>query len=682
MGRFAPTNLDLDGKVILVTGGTVATLGNAALALAGNAPLITTGAEAALLVDAGSTLNLNAALVYSGNVTKGLAGTLNINTRQFFNTSTGNYFTIAGGTVVLNGGTNTLWQGVQGGNNGQYLDIAPGATLDLNGNSQLIGLLRSPNNSAGQGAGGVITSATPATLVYATQNGDNWGGNISGQISFNKTGSQPINFYSPNTYSGSTLVNYGGLNLTDFATLPNTSSIDLNYATLTLTNGGQAFLNNRINDSAPITLRGGNLTITGRDNTAVVETLGNITLAQGENFFTISNAGNGVRSLEIQAGTLTVQNDATMYSNSVGALGSSTRLKFINGSALLVNGILPFATNAGELLSYDTQLGVAALNTVGFRGYDASVLPTTGVATQNIRLSSGSFAIADVGIPTRAGTYTLNAIAFNVTASGQTISFADSLDTLNLTSGALVINGNGFTRSLGGTLGNGRLTAGGTLSSGTANFYLTSNFSTTTINSAIVDNGYGAQTRLVYTPFNSAVLLLSNANSYTGGTVLNGNAGQTGAIQLGLANPNGSTFAIPAGDLILNYATVSALGPKQIAPTVSPTLNGGGILNLNTYDTTLAGLTFNNNGGPGPAVNLGGGLTSVTGALTSGSSTATLSSTAGLVAGMPFDNPNLPAGTTITEEQPARATIAAVEHGHARHCRGVRSGAARHREAG
>jgi hypothetical protein len=40
---------------------------------------------------------------------------------------------------------------------------------------------------------------------------------------------------------------------------------------------------------------------------------------------------------------------------------------------------------------------------------------------------------------------------------------------------------------------------GGTLSTGTANFYFTQNQSTITLNSAIVDSGYGAKTRFVYT---------------------------------------------------------------------------------------------------------------------------------------------------------------------------------------
>ena len=637
---------------VLVTGGTTASLGNATLASANAAPVLTVGTEAALLVDSGATLNLNAALVYSSNVTKGLGGILNINTEQYFNTNTGNYFTIDGGTVVLNAGTNTLWQGVRGGTDGQYLVVAPSATLDLNGNSQMVGRLQGANSVAYQGTGGVITSASPATLVMVTTNPDNWGGALTGSLSFNKSGSGTPVFYAPNTYTGSTFINYGGLTLKDAGALTATSSIDINYATLTLDNSGLAASSDRVNNLAPITMRGGFITATGRDNTTIVETLGNVNLAQGMNMINSSLNGSGaVRSMELQFGTLSVQNDATLASYGAnGAIGSYGRVKFTNGTSLLVNGILPFANMQTDLASYDSQFGLGSLSGTGMRGYDFNstvAFPTAPTATQNIRLSSNSFTAPTLGV----GTYKMNALVFSVSTAGQSLVFGGSSDTLNLTAGAFTVSSaSNMARSIGSGVGNGFITAGGTLSSGTVDLYLNANYGPTTFNSAFVDNGYGASTRLVYTANNGPTIVLAGSNGYTGGTVLNSGLGQTQVtLQLAVNGANGSNVvAIPAGDLILNYSTVSTLGPGQIATTVAPVLNGGANLNLNNYDATLAGLTFNNNGNASPTVNLGSGLTFVSGTVTVGSYTANLTSTLGLVAGMPFVNANLPSGTTIT----------------------------------
>jgi hypothetical protein len=235
--------------------------------------------------------------------------------------------------------------------------------------------------------------------------------------------------------------------------------------------------------------------------------------------------------------------------------------------------------------------------------------------------------------------------------AGQALTFADNADTLNLTAGAFVSNAN-LARTIGGTVGNGRLTAGGTLSTGTANFYFTQNQSTITLNSAIVDSGYGAKTRFVYTAYNNAILQFTGTNTYTGGTVLDGSPGHTGTVQLANTAANGTSIvALPAGDLILNRATVQLAGSNQMAFSIVPQINGGGIFDLGSYEQTLAGLVFNNNGSNAtPTVNLGGGLATYTGgATTAGDATITMASTAGLAAGMPITGTNIPAGTFIQQ---------------------------------
>ncbi|MCX8512671.1 MAG: hypothetical protein ORN83_13025, partial [Chthoniobacteraceae bacterium] len=396
--------------------------------------------------------------------------------------------------------------------------------------------------------------------------------------------------YAPQTYTGPTLINGSGLTLLDNAALSITSSISLNYATLTLENGStsKAGLSDRINDAAPIFMKGGYLIINGRDNTVLSEKLGDLVLDGDKNSISGGNTSAGIRSMDLQFGTLTVRNDATLFVlGSIGSGGSISRLLFTNGESLLQNGILPFASSAAsELASYVPGLGAVSLNAAGARGYDASFFPTVSSATQNLRLASGSFTVP-------SGSYAANAIAFKPNASGQNLVFTNSSDTLNLTSGALLANLSG-TNSIGSVAGEGRLAAGGTLTSGTASLYLTVSPGTLNLNSAVVDNGLGAKTRLVYNPYSSPTTWFNAANAHSGGTVFNGgNPGFAGTVYLNA----GTGFAIPAGDLIVNELALKLNASNQIAPSVVPKLVAEASLNLQGYSQTLAGLVFDNAGG-------------------------------------------------------------------------------------
>jgi autotransporter-associated beta strand protein len=613
----ANSTLTLTSGGILANTGT-STLGNAGLTIALGA------VEGAINVAPGATLNVDSTITNVGNVTKGLDGNLVFNARQRFNTA-GNYFTINGGTVTLNAGTNTLFQGFQGGTFGQGLAVARGATLDLNGNSQVVGRLRSPNNIGLPGSGGIVTSATPAVFASVTTGEDSrWGGDISGPLGFVKAGSNTQFFYSDNTYTGSTLINGGGLTLTDSGRLSATNAIDLNYAALTLLNNGLSGSDDRVNDAATITLRGGNFSFTGRDNTNSIETIGDIILDQSQSILSVTLGGGNVRSSVLVTGNLTRNNYATLlYGGASGQLGSASRLIIANGSSLTVNGIIPWATDGGNFAGYETPSagntsgGLASVASAGYQGYDNSLFPAgLGSATQNIRLSSANFLVPSA--TTGADTYAANAVAFATSAANQTMSFADAADTLNLTSGGLLVSGNFTGKGIGSAVGNGRVTTGGIQSSGIAPLYFTVNQGTVNFNSSIVDNGFGASTRFVYTPFNAAVTNFLGANTYTGGTQLNGNASHTGTLALNVAGADGAgTVAIPEGDLEINQAVVRLDSSNQIHHSVSPLLNGGGILNLNNFSQTLTGLTINNNGhSNGAAVQIGTGTLTLNGNLT------------------------------------------------------------------
>ncbi|MEI9897820.1 MAG: hypothetical protein WDN28_29180 [Chthoniobacter sp.] len=277
---------------ILVSGAAGATIGNAASVALGSAPVIAFGSvEAGLMVNTGSDLAVDASLVNAANLTKSLGGDLTFNTRQYFNTAA-NYLTILDGTVTLNGGENTLWQGVQGGTAGQHLSIGANGTLNLNGNSQMVGDLRSPSSLVFVGAGGTITSSSAANFVTANA-ANSWGGQITGDIFYNKTGNSAITFQNDNTYSGN-----GGTLINGSTFDPDRSRQNLrlrrgrqNYARLWRPAHHQwrhgRLIQSPSTTSLPIISSGGTLNFTGRDNTASSETVGSVTLAEGLTSMTV-----------------------------------------------------------------------------------------------------------------------------------------------------------------------------------------------------------------------------------------------------------------------------------------------------------------------------------------------------------------------------------------------------------
>jgi autotransporter-associated beta strand protein len=161
-----------------------------------------------------------------------------------------------------------------------------------------------------------------------------------------------------------------------------------------------------------------------------------------------------------------------------------------------------------------------------------------------------------------AGGSTVNALTYN-NGNYSTV-FTDPADVLNLTSGALV--GPNQNTTFGGTANAGRLTAGGTLSNGTADLYIYNRANTWTLNSQIIDNLSGAKVRAVFSlGAPSGNIALAGTNAYSGGTVVN--AGAAGYGTLNLAGAAGSVV-IPAGGLTLNGANVTMLANEgQIDPS-------------------------------------------------------------------------------------------------------------------
>ncbi|GEP44951.1 autotransporter-associated beta strand repeat-containing protein [Brevifollis gellanilyticus] len=579
LGGNPPSALTLTSGTILANG-----TGGAFL----NVPIVTFAANEAIIhVQSGQTLTVNSGMNGSGGLSKNLTGNLIFNAPQFVSGTT----YVNAGMLTLSGGNNTMLF-----NNG--VAVNNGGTLELNGNSQFMAGLSSAAAGTGVGVvGGTVTNSSGTQSTLTINGNTNFGGVIAGNIFLNKTGTGSLNLQQPQTYTGPTLITGGSVTLSDFATLPNTNQpIEIRYGALNLTNNGTSFADhgNRVSDTAPITLVGGAIAITGRQASLSSETLGSITLAGGQNILTTSAGGTNINSIDVTIASLArTDNTSTIRFNATGALGSSNRL-FITANPTLTNNIIgAWAISDREFASYDVNYGVGRLNDTGYAGYAGNGLNSNPLATDNVRFTNA-------GTTTLLGNTTANTLAF---ASQSTATV------LNLGGNTLILQGGGLlmaqgTDNIDHSITNGNLTSG-TLNNPSDFFIHHANLGgagrTVTIGAAITNNGTGA----VRTIFGSGQLgetvatgavTLNGTNTYTGGTVIN-----SGAITLGATGTLGS-----GGLTVKNGIFTQTAG--GVIPSQALTLGGGASVTL-AGNNSLTTLTIDNNGGSAPTVNPTGILT-------------------------------------------------------------------------
>jgi autotransporter-associated beta strand protein len=593
----APLNqLVLTSGGILATGGgtnnlTVRVLNNAAV-------------QNIFQTDLNTTLNVSSTIVGTAGLVKDGPGTLILssptaNAGGFANSNTvTGTINVSRGTLQLAGGKNTLTPGlatVIGG---------PGATLDLNGTSQQIGALITDN--ANPSSGGTITSSVAGGNLVINQDNNTrtFAGSLTGSLGLTRSGQNTLTLSGVNGYTGTTLLNAGTTTLQSDGALSATTAIDLNYATLIADNNtGFTGSDNRINDSAAITIRGGTLQLTGRAQTASSEVLGAVSIAQGFSVINSNVGGTLINSADLSLASLSrpAGSSAIFFASgtNLGTIGSNSRITVgtlngvattpitysPNGSGLTNNIVGGWAITNNDFLTYIPGLGLAALNQTGAAQYDLNNTFIGSTATSNIRLSQST----NITAPTA-----VNAVSM-VSGQAVNLTFTNATDTLNITSGGLV-GPNNATQSIGATVDSGRLTAGGLTPSANSDLYIYNRANTLTVNSRIIDNVNGSIVRSVFNAPNGTISLVNPNASYTGGTVLNG-----GTLAL---NNTTATPVIPAGGLAINGGTVTMNSfANQINSANVVTLNGGSTLNL-WGNNTLAGLVFNNTGGTGsPTVN-------------------------------------------------------------------------------
>ncbi|MFO1484003.1 MAG: autotransporter-associated beta strand repeat-containing protein [Verrucomicrobiaceae bacterium] len=633
---IAGSQLTLSGGAVLVDGGTNVL----------NVPLLNTGANNGYFqVTSGTTLNIGSTMTGAA-YTQLQGGTVNFNTTQFYISTTN----IHGGTLKLDGGLNTIMPLKQA------LFINPGATLDLNGNTQFVGNITTSSDQP-DGGGTIMTGTGTGTIV--TDNGGTWMGTITGSINLGRVGGSTLTIGTAQSYTGWTFLTASTTTLRDNATILNTSGIDINLATLFLGNNDnlQIQIDDRINDAAAINLRGGTISVTGRAHTDATERMGAISALMGANTITATAGGTGsYNSATLVFSSLARSAGATINftGTSLGQAGNNGFIKFDTPPATVGDLLLGSwaIANTTDYAAYVPGMGVGAVGTPGYASYatqeinDVIVAPNAGIFASGAVTNIVAQAVGSIQLPTGTTTTALLHIAGGFTND---IVFSGGTDVLNLELGGILRSNNNNATTIG------TLATRGVITSGISELVVYNNQNTLTIHSVI----QGA-TSLVKA--GGGTLTLSAQNTYTGGTVVN-----QGTLRL--EGDVGFTV-IPGGGLTITGSTVTMItNAGQIDSSNAVTLNGSSTLTL-VGNNTLDSIVFNHIGGTGaPTVTSGGiltltnanavtvtsnnaiGLPVINGTLDIGSSAKTFSVGAHQMNGVVYDNsinPSLSIGATVT----------------------------------
>jgi autotransporter-associated beta strand protein len=598
----------------------------------------------------GNALTLNGDFTNDGTNTWGINSTLGaarIFTSNSGTLTLGGSITNAGFLTTISGNGNTIISGVLGGSGGLAktgtgtltltnantytgtTSIAPGGTLSISQDTNL----GNPPASATAGSLIIDSTGTLATTVSFTLNQNRgikigptsgtgagtidvlsgtiltYGGIItsngaSGTGGLTKAGAGTLVLSGANTYTGTTSINVGTLQLGSTTAIPSGSGkgdvvVD---ATLDL-NGKSATVNglSSVGSSGIITSgAGGAITFTAGGNNGSGTYNG--TIQNGSGTIAFVKTGSGTITLggnNTFTGGVTINGGALQLANA-GALNSASPNNLAFGAAAAVGTKLQLNGHSVTVSSLATNStpGSVILENASVSAATLTVNQSSSTTFAGVIQNGGGGALA----LTKSGTGTLtlsrtNTYSGNTTITGGVLQAGFSLA---LPSGAgtgnVVLDGgasagmldlNGFDVSINGLAGVTGAVVGkvvNNLSATNKSFTVGNGDASTSFAGQILDHSTGTGTlNLIKT--GSGTLTLSSTSSYSGTTTI-----KNGVVALGVANALPATTALTLGD---------------------GTTNASGVLQLNGYAQSLTGLAIAGTGtgnrivnGSATAVNL------------------------------------------------------------------------------
>ncbi len=525
-GSFTVTVNTVSANSILIEEGNI-TFASSTITLTGTTPSVT--------VASGLTATFSSGLAGTNGFVKEGAGTVIFQ-------STGKNFT---GDATINAGTLRLGAGNMIGN-AVDVHVATGATFDLNGFNDSFGSL-SGAGSITLGSGTLTTDGDGETTQFS--------GVISGTGALAKTGTDTLILSGANTYSGTTAVSGGILNIRHSSALGSTA------AGTTITSGEELQLQGNIAVGAEAL----SLTGTGASGTGALRNAAD------------TNSYAGLITL---AGNTTVTADAGSLTLSGGFTGSSN-LVFRGAGDITVSGAI--ATGAGSI----TKLETGTLILSGANTYTGATTVGASGGTSGGTLRLGASDVLSGNTTTvYAGTLDLNgfsdtigALALGSGASGTTAAVTTGAGTLTLGGNITYTSTNNpNAASISGRLDLGGTTRTFTIGDSTA--------ATHDLTVSAIISGSGGLTKQ-----GNGTLVLSGANTYDGATAVS-----AGVLNIQHSSALGSTAAgttVTSGDELQLQGGI-AVGAEALSIAGSGTDSTGALRNISGDNSWAGAVTLTN----------------------------------------------------------------------------------------
>ncbi len=608
----AVQSLNINTTLVLTVANNVTN--NNLITISGTSTLMVGGnySGGTLTFSANGTLNIGG--IFNPVTLNASNGTINYDAAGAQTIFTGaNYYNL----TVSGSGTKTL-QGTSTVTNS--LNIVSG-TLDLNGYTLTVGDLQG-NGNITSGVAGAVTLTSGSDNISSTYSGIIQDG--SGSLSLTKNGTGILTLSGVNTYTGTTTISSGTLEVAAVGAIPNVSAVTDN-GTLDLA-GNNTTIGSLAGSGTVTSSVAGAVTLTTGDNTSTIFSgiiqngSGTVALTKnGNGSFTLSGNNTFSGTTTLSTGTLNI-NSATAIGSGTFIINGGTIIDNTSGGAIILSNNNPQNWN-GDFAFIGTQnlnLGTGAISMNASR----QVTVNGGTFTVGGIISGVGFSLNKAGAGTLilsgANAYTggttlnsgililnniaaLGAAGASVTLNGGTLDLASdaSVNAYNITIGGTVtiasdkatVASAGITHTLGTlSIGNQTLTIAG--GSNVTNGMAGIAFGVTTFSGApaftINNPAGGGMTQLsvaTVTPAGNIATINGNGNMVQtgvwGATAGGITYGGTGTLTLSQANTYTGTTTLNSGELIINNST--ALG------------TGTFIINGGTIDNTSGALTLTNN---------------------------------------------------------------------------------------
>jgi len=629
-----------------VDGGDIVFSGSSQITVGGGVPIsnVTAASRFVVNMDPGVILRIDTSATNTGGVV------VNSGILELGNSNIGS--ATASTLTINNGGTVRTTSGTDAITGTTTVQINEGGTFLFNQNNtetlaRLVGSGLLDRTDGGATARVITLSSSTA----ATWEGVIAGGSGTNVIGITKAGANVVTFTGNNTYTGASSITQSrwiisGVN----GSLSGTASLavgDNNGADEVLQLGDTADLIlgtlNRYNYAGTMTLNGGGtLDLRGPalGSTGTTETVGALTISNGRNVVTLTQAAGGTVQLTAASLLRTNSGTALIRGAGLGSTGPDTT-RVVLTTAPTGNNFIGSSTTAGALnLSIVPWLvgGTSATDAGStFLTYDTNGLrPLTGAeygttlasnSTNNISLAGGEiFSVAEQN-------FSVNSLLLSggtTTGDGGTV---NPRNYLTVASGAVLFTGNA---TLAGT---------GRLNFGALNGIIHAAANTTAITGVIsnVITGTGGIT-VGSTGSVSNIVALGGANLFSGGVFLN-----SGILRLDNGNALGGVRSLNAVTMATG-STIRVNGTSAVIGTLTAPA-GSVIENANaaagrlrvheTADSNFTGTIVNGTGGGvlnlvktgGSTLSLNAGNSTFTGAAVISQGAITLSGNNGRISG-------------------------------------------------